>query len=133
MTEAEGYVDGPGDQQLSCAVHFSDNDKTLDLKHAKPRRVISGDNLERKKLHKRMILLLTKPSYTLALGFMNARHENRIKLRYLLRKLVRQQNWVETSGVLSTLLKGTCKEGSLQNNRMKYWVCILSYDCSIIH
>lgn len=124
MTETAGYADGPRDLQLSCAVHLSDNDKTLDLKDAKPRRVISGDNLERKKLHKRLMLLLTKPSYTLALGFMNARHENRIKLRYLLRKLVRQQNWVETSGVLSTLLKGTCKEGSLQNNRMKYWVAM---------
>ncbi|KAJ8446503.1 hypothetical protein Cgig2_027465 [Carnegiea gigantea] len=85
--------------------------------------MISGDYQERR-LYKRSILLLMKPSYTLKKGSKRIHHEHHVKLRGLLCKLVRQQSWVQASGVLSVLLKGTCKERSLQKNRFKYWVAM---------
>ncbi|KAA8523951.1 hypothetical protein F0562_010374 [Nyssa sinensis] len=78
--------------------------------------IASRDRLER------IILTITKPSYTLALGFESLRVQNRSRLRRLLRKLVRQHNWKEASGVLSVLLKGTGKDRSPAKNRTKYWV-----------
>lgn len=75
---------------------------------------------------KRIILSVTKPSYTLKRGsgrdMRSLRWEHRNKLRYLLRQLIRRQNWDEASGVLSVLLKGTHRENSLSTNRTKYWV-----------
>ncbi|XP_024030880.1 uncharacterized protein LOC21388473 isoform X1 [Morus notabilis] len=66
-----------------------------------------------------IVLLLTKPSYALGLGSKPLRAENHARLNNLLRKLVRQQNWTEASGVLSVLLKGTGKDKSLPNNCFK--------------
>ncbi|PON52793.1 TAF RNA polymerase I subunit A [Parasponia andersonii] len=72
------------------------------------------------RLARRVVLSLTKPSYCLGLGSKTLRSENRARLSYLLGKLTRQHNWTEASGVLSVLLKGTCKDKSLANNRFKY-------------
>ena len=99
------------------------DDKNFNPKPTKRRKVISGDDQDRR-IYKRSRLLLIKPSYTLKQGSKSIQDEHRVKLRGLLYKLVRQQNWLEASGVLSVLLKGTCKERSLQNNRFKYWVRI---------
>lgn len=79
------------------------------------------------KLMKRIMLSLTKPSYVLGLGSDNVRSEARLRLRNLLIKLINRQNWVEASGVLSVLLKGTCKDKSPTTNRLKYYVSIQIY------
>ncbi|GAB4849429.1 hypothetical protein Ancab_004224 [Ancistrocladus abbreviatus] len=80
---------------------------------------------KRDRVANRILRSLTKPSYTLTrVGYKNVRAENRARLSYLLRKLVREHNWEEASGVLSTLLKGTCRDRTPQNNRMKYWVAM---------
>lgn len=73
-------------------------------------------------LMKRMTLSLTKPSFVMGLGPKMVRVENRVTLRNVLRKLLRQQNWVEASGVLSMLLKGTLRDRSPIKNRLKYLV-----------
>lgn len=75
--------------------------------------------------YKRTILALTKPSYLLGLGFNHVRPENRVRLCHFLQKLVRQHNWMEASGVLSLLLKGTCKDNDPTMNRFKYLVWTL--------
>ncbi|KAJ4702691.1 TAF RNA polymerase I subunit A [Melia azedarach] len=80
------------------------------------------------KLHKSIVLSLTKPSYLLGLGSKNLRLENRNRLCYLLHKLVRQRNWVNASGVLSMLLKGTTKEKRPTVNRLKYLVSMELFD-----
>ncbi|KAK3036303.1 hypothetical protein RJ639_031275, partial [Escallonia herrerae] len=74
-----------------------------------------------------IILSVTKPSYTLRRGvgiprpdIAALRWENRNRLRESLRKLLRRHNWDEASGLLGVLLKGTCKDTSNSNNRMKY-------------
>lgn len=81
---------------------------------------------------KRIELALTTPSYLLGRGSKQLRPENREKLWFLLRRLVKQQNWVEASGVLSVLLKATCKDRSPQNNRLKYPVRISLYRAGVL-
>ncbi|KDP36263.1 hypothetical protein JCGZ_09828 [Jatropha curcas] len=76
------------------------------------------------KFYKRAILALTKPSYLLGLGINSVRPENRQRLCHLLQKLVRQHNWREASGVLSLLLKATCKDSCPSTNRLKYSVLL---------
>ncbi|XP_068655663.1 uncharacterized protein [Aristolochia californica] len=49
--------------------------------------------------------------------------ENRCRLRRLLGKLVREQNWKEASGVLSTLLRGVDHSG-LMEDKKKYWAVL---------
>uniref|UniRef100_F6H1Y8 Uncharacterized protein n=1 Tax=Vitis vinifera TaxID=29760 RepID=F6H1Y8_VITVI len=71
---------------------------------------------------KRIILSVKKPSYIRRLRSGKLRHEVRCRLQYLLSKLVDRHNWKEASGVLGMLLKGTCKDTSPMNNRVKYWV-----------
>ncbi|XP_034678764.1 uncharacterized protein LOC117908991 isoform X1 [Vitis riparia] len=71
---------------------------------------------------KRIILSVKKPSYIRKLRSGKLRHEVRCRLQYLLSKLVERHNWKEASGVLGMLLKGTCKDTSPMNNRVKYWV-----------
>ncbi|XP_022734868.1 uncharacterized protein LOC111288303 isoform X2 [Durio zibethinus] len=78
----------------------------------------------KRKLDKRVILSLTKPSFLLTLGRVHIRWENRQKLCYLLEKLVKQHNWAEASGILSLLLKGTSNACSADLNRLKYSVSI---------
>lgn len=75
---------------------------------------------------KRIMLSLEKPSYLLGLGLASRslRSEHRNRLCYLLRKLVRQRNWADASGVLSVLLKGTNKEKGPVANRFKSMVRI---------
>lgn len=79
---------------------------------------------KQKRIYKRFILSLTKPSHLLIYGPGSKipRWENRNRLRYLLRKLVRQHNWVDASGVLSVLLKGTSEDKCPVANRLKYTV-----------
>ncbi|CAI0451538.1 unnamed protein product [Linum tenue] len=74
------------------------------------------------RLYKRVLLSLGKPSYVLGLSANSLRPDNRIKLRLILKKLVRQHDWVAASGVLSVLLNGTQKESCPAANRFKYWV-----------
>ncbi|GAV64034.1 hypothetical protein CFOL_v3_07552 [Cephalotus follicularis] len=74
------------------------------------------------KLYNIIALASTKPSYLLGVGATNVRRENRVRLRNVLRTLVRQQNWTEASGVLSTLLKGTSNDNCSKDNRFKFWV-----------
>lgn len=75
---------------------------------------------------KRIALSLWKPSYILNRGRSGKlRHEVRRRLQYILCKLVDRHNWIEASGVLGMLLKGTCKDTSPMNNRLKYWVGML--------
>lgn len=87
-----------------------------------------GAASSRKRNIKGIILSVTKPSYTLKRGIgrdlRSLRWENRNRLRYLLRQLIRRQNWDEASGVLSVLLKGTHRENSLSTNRTKYWATL---------
>ncbi|KAK6229355.1 hypothetical protein SCA6_018306 [Theobroma cacao] len=78
----------------------------------------------KRKLDKRMILSLTRPSYLLNLGGLHIRWENRQRLCYLLEKLVKQHNWAEASGVLSLLLKGTSRDRSADLNRLKCWASV---------
>ncbi|KAL6976125.1 hypothetical protein U1Q18_024916 [Sarracenia purpurea var. burkii] len=73
---------------------------------------------------KRIVLSLTRPSYTLTTGSENVRVKNRAGLRRLLSRLVRRHNWEEASGVLSVLLKGTGSEKSPMRNRTKYWLAM---------
>lgn len=73
-------------------------------------------------LMKRIKLSLTRPSFVLGLAPKMVRAENRITLRNVLHKLMRQQNWVEASGVLSMLLQGTLRDNSPIRNRLKYSV-----------
>ncbi|XP_057963676.1 uncharacterized protein LOC131154876 isoform X2 [Malania oleifera] len=84
--------------------------------------VCDNDALGQRGNVKRVVLSLIKPSYTLGLGLKKVRPENRGRLCYLLSRLVGQHNWTEASGVLSLLLKGTCKDNSPMQNRMKYRV-----------
>ncbi|XVF78683.1 hypothetical protein PTKIN_Ptkin14bG0155200 [Pterospermum kingtungense] len=74
----------------------------------------------KRKLDKRLILSLTKPSYLLSLGRVHIRWENRQRLCYLLEKLVAKHKWAEASGVLTILLKGTSNDCSADLNRLKY-------------
>lgn len=74
------------------------------------------------RLVKRIVLSLTKPSYILGIGSETIRAENRVRLSLLLCRLMRQHNWTEASGVLSVLLKATCKDRLPTTNRFKYSV-----------
>ena len=76
-------------------------------------------------------LSLTKPSYNLQRGratlttdLKSLRWLHRNRLSGFLRKLVRRHNWDEVSGVLSVLMKATCKDRSPEHNRTKYLVCL---------
>ncbi|KAI9184755.1 hypothetical protein LWI28_000794 [Acer negundo] len=111
-----------------CTMIFEDGAKTEPKKTRKRRLSTMMDEEDDiqipEKHYKKVILSLMKPSYLLRLGLgsKNVRFENRKRLRYLLRKLVRQRNWAEASGVLSVLLKGTSKEKSPIMNRIKFTV-----------
>ncbi|XP_059661469.1 uncharacterized protein LOC132307663 [Cornus florida] len=89
------------------------------------RRIDNGHNIPTPdSFIKRIILSITKPSYTLQrLPIRSLRFENRCRLRRLLHRLVRRHNWKEASGVLSMLLKGTGKDKSPARNR-KYMVAM---------
>ena len=89
----------------------------------KPDTAVDGSNDGRRAAAMRKITLaLTKPSFVLGIGPKMLRAENRTTLRNVLRKLMMQQNWVEASGVLSMLLKGTLRDRSPIRNRLKYSV-----------
>nr|POE97725.1 hypothetical protein CFP56_71787 [Quercus suber] len=86
----------------------------------------NNGNVMPEKLVKRIKSFLTKPSTLLALapkiGSKVVRWENRVRLSHLLRKLAKRRNWVEVGGVLSMLLKASCKDRYPLNNRFKYSV-----------
>ncbi|KAI4374689.1 hypothetical protein MLD38_012654 [Melastoma candidum] len=69
---------------------------------------------------KRIMLLLTKPSYAMKQKSESLRSYHRRRLRFLLSRLIREQNWVEACGVLSVYLTATVKDRSPENNRFKY-------------
>lgn len=81
-----------------------------------------GHVAAREKMAKRILLSLTRPSYVLGLCPKPLRSEHRTRLRYLLRRLVKQHNWVGASGVLSAYLEGTVNDTSPFRNRFKFWV-----------
>uniref|UniRef100_A0A7N0ZR57 Uncharacterized protein n=1 Tax=Kalanchoe fedtschenkoi TaxID=63787 RepID=A0A7N0ZR57_KALFE len=78
----------------------------------------------RMRMIKHIVMSLTTPSYVLGLGNQKVRAHNRSKLFSVLRKLVRQQNWKEASGVLSLVLRATSKDMCPRNNRLKYWTAM---------
>lgn len=76
-------------------------------------------------------LAATKPSYNLQRGsatmctdLKSLQCLHQARLRGFLRKLVMRHNWDEVSGVLSVLMKTTCKDRSPSLNRTKYLVCM---------
>ncbi|KAJ1423149.1 TAF RNA polymerase I subunit A [Sesbania bispinosa] len=100
---------------------------TKKSKHRKRKEYMHDDVgyvASREKLAKRILLSLTKPSYVLGLGPKPLRSEHRTRLRYLLRRLVKQHHWVEASGVLSAYLKGTLNDASPLRNRFKFWALL---------
>lgn len=98
------------------------------VRKRKKKRVPNNDNLAvQEKLVKKIMLPLTKPSYVLGLGPNNLRSEHRARLRYLFRRLVKQQNWVEASGVVSAYLQATVKDKSPFENQLKYSVWTFSW------
>lgn len=97
-----------------------DHDDDVPSKKSKNLRGIKG-----------AIRAVTMPSYCLETGIGNLnrdgesiRFHHRKKLRLLLKKLMRKQNWAEASGVLSVLLRGTAKEKSISRNRKKYFATL---------
>ncbi|KAF3944248.1 hypothetical protein CMV_029263 [Castanea mollissima] len=106
----------------------------VELQYKKPstrkrklnQKLDNNGNVMPEKLFKRIKLFLTKPSTLLVLapkiGSKVVRWENRVRLSHLLRKLVKRRNWVEVGGVLSMLLKASCKDRYPLNNRFKYSV-----------
>ncbi|KAK2968393.1 hypothetical protein RJ640_004399 [Escallonia rubra] len=113
----------------SCATEVAEGEvnSIQDARTKIRRKVDDGTHLSLKKKLNSIILLVTKPSYTLRRGVGIPRPDigalrwaNRNRLRESLRKLLRRHNWDEASGLLSVLLKGTCKDTSNSNNRTKY-------------
>uniref|UniRef100_A0A2P2KH77 Uncharacterized protein n=1 Tax=Rhizophora mucronata TaxID=61149 RepID=A0A2P2KH77_RHIMU len=118
-------LDNGGDRATeNCTVELEYSTKKSKKRKRNLNPMIEDDYhitaLER--FNKRDLLCVSKPSYVLGLGSINARPENRNRLHELLRKLMRQHNWIEASGVLSVLLKGTCKDTCPRTNRFKYGV-----------
>lgn len=111
-----------------CKDSFEDKGKTKNKSRKRKLSTMMDEDCDQlsKKDNKRVVLSIMKPSYVLRTGLnsRNLRSVNRKRLCYLLRRLVRQRNWVDASGVLSVLLKGTCKEKSPLGNRLKYTVCL---------
>lgn len=74
-----------------------------------------------------VILANTKPSVCLKRGIgslhqdrRTLQSEHRKRLRHLLKKLMRKHRYVEASGVMSVLLKGTTKENAVFKTRTKF-------------
>ncbi|KAK4258377.1 hypothetical protein QN277_007833 [Acacia crassicarpa] len=102
-----------------------DSATTIHGRKRKSRRVDHMNPMaKQKKLGKRIISSLTKPSYVQRLRSNKLRSQHHGILRKLLHKLVNQQNWVEASGVLSVYLRATVKETSPFENRFKYLVLL---------
>lgn len=99
-----------------------------------PRKSIKAREIDSKKRALKGIeLSITKPSYNLQRGLgtlttdlKSLRWLHRNRLSGFLRKLVRRHNWDEVYGVLSVLLKTTCKDRSPSRNRTKYLVRVPS-------
>ncbi|KAE8124759.1 hypothetical protein FH972_019615 [Carpinus fangiana] len=108
------------------AVELEDCANKVTNRKRKLNKMVDNGHTAPAKLINRIILSLTKPSSVLGLGpktgSKNVRWENRVRLCHLLRKLLRQHNWIELGGVLSMFLKGTCKDRSSTRNRLKYSV-----------
>ncbi|GAB2278000.1 hypothetical protein Dimus_012700 [Dionaea muscipula] len=124
MEDEDGMNGGHDDRTAVVVVDYLVDKKDPDSVKENATEVVNRCSRKFAKFTRRIERSLTKPSYTLTLGPTDVRQKNRGRLRYLLYKLVRGHNWKEASGVLSTLLKGTCRERSLLNNRMKYWVAM---------
>ncbi|XP_054812382.1 uncharacterized protein LOC129313375 [Prosopis cineraria] len=91
----------------------------------KSKGVANDDPMDKEeKLVKRIILSLTKPSYVLGLCPDKLRTENQCRLRAILQRLIKQQNWVEASGALSVYLQATVKENSPFENQFKFGVLL---------
>ncbi|XP_015899123.2 uncharacterized protein LOC107432494 isoform X1 [Ziziphus jujuba] len=126
--DEHGSADRPGENPKMFGAetleHQHDEYGTEDQPHNRKRKsgteVNDNTDATSTRLMKRIVLSLTKPSYILGIGSKTIRAENRIRLSHLLRRLVRQRNWTDASGVLSVLLKGTCKDRSPISNRFKY-------------
>lgn len=100
-----------------------------------PRKSKKAREIDSKKRELKGIeLSITKPSYnlqrgvgTLSTDLKSLRWLHRNRLCGFLQKLMRRHNWDEVSGVLSVLLRGTCRDRSPSRNRAKYLVRLLSF------
>ncbi|XP_019443903.1 PREDICTED: uncharacterized protein LOC109348123 [Lupinus angustifolius] len=73
---------------------------------------------------KRTLYSLTKPSCVLALRPNHLRTEHRVRLHFLLRRLVKRHQWVAACDVLKAYMKGTVNDRSPLRNRFKYSVLL---------
>lgn len=97
------------------------------ISSVKPKSRKSREIDSKKKALKGIQLSISKPSYnlqrgreTLSTDLKSLRWLHRNRLCGFLRKLMRRHNWDEVSGVLSVLLRSTCKDRSPARNRTKY-------------
>jgi len=113
------------EEEAEVELQYTDK-KPSTRKRKLNQKLDNNGNVTPEKLVKRIKLFLTKPSTLLVLaptiGSKVVRWENRVRLSHLLRKLVKRRNWVEVGGVLSMLLKASCKDRYPLNNRFKYSV-----------
>ncbi|KAK4563662.1 hypothetical protein RGQ29_005990 [Quercus rubra] len=113
------------EEEAEVELQYTDK-KPSTRKRKLNQKLDNNGNVMPEKLVKRIKLYLTKPSTLLVLapkiGSKVVRWENRVRLSHLLRKLVKRRNWVEVGGVLSMLLKASCKDRYPLNNRFKYSV-----------
>ena len=118
------------EEEAEVELQYTDK-KSSTRKRKLNQKLDNNGNVMPEKLVKRIKLSLTKPSTLLVLapkiGSKVVRWENRVRLSHLLRKLVKRRNWVEVGGVLSMLLKASCKDRYPLNNRFKYSVRFLCF------
>ena len=116
------------EEEAEVELQYTDK-KPSTRKRKLNQKLDNNGNVMPEKLVKRIKLSLTKPSTLLVLapkiGSKVVRWENRVRLSHLLRKLVKRRNWVEVGGVLSMLLKVSCKDRYPLNNCFKYSVRLL--------
>ncbi|MED6207780.1 hypothetical protein PIB30_038786 [Stylosanthes scabra] len=98
------------------------NNGTISNSKDRKRRDLNNDSpmVARKKLAKRILLSLTNPSHVLKLGPKPLRLDFCTMLQFLLRRLVKEHDWVSASGVLSAYLKGTLNDKSPSRSCLKF-------------
>lgn len=120
--EPEPEPEPMGDEHV-IEPEFGSYSPTNDSHKRKAVTTDDTDNDDRRATRmKRITLALTKPSFVMGLGPKMVRAENRSTLLNFMHKLMMQHNWVEASGVLSMLLKGTLRDRCPIKNRLKYSV-----------
>ncbi|MED6157669.1 hypothetical protein PIB30_025447 [Stylosanthes scabra] len=100
----------------------ANNNNNGTISNSKDRKRLNDDSpmVARKKLAKRILLSLTNPSHVLKLGPKPLRLDFCTMLQFLLRRLVKEHDWVSASGVLSAYLKGTLNDKSPYRSCLKF-------------